>query len=124
MSSPGFDRENDPRGLDAPTTPTVSSRREQDRAAAQIAATLRQRGARVHDDDGPDALASLLSAVERFEAARAALGADSFVNTPGSSRPDDEALVLPRRSDDDDAAAYTERVNRAAERLEGGSGGS
>ena len=114
MTSPDFDREQDPRGLDVPTVPTLADRQEQDRAATQIAATLRQRGARVHDDDGPDALATLLSAVERFEAARATLGADSFVNTPGSSRPDDASLVLPRRGDDEDADAYTARVLDAA----------
>lgn len=56
--------------------------------------------------------------MERFEAARARLGGDSFTNTAASSHPDDESLVLPTRHDDEAIDPYIERVRRAAERLE------
>lgn len=115
MPSPDFSRQNDPRAAEHPQVP---HRREEDRVAAEIAATLRRRGARASEDENPDRLATLLSTVERFEAARARLGGDSFTNTAASSHPDDESFVLPVRSDDEAIDAYIERIRRAAERLE------
>ncbi|MGG6138975.1 hypothetical protein ACQV2E_24470, partial [Pantoea allii] len=56
-------------------------------------------------------------AVERFEQAVSALGADRMTNAPDSNDPDDARLVLPRRNDDEALGAYADRVSAAAARL-------
>src|SRR6266545_3164095 len=66
-------------------------------AAAEVAARLRQRGVAVTGAEDSDALANLLSAVERFEAAVEAHGGDLMVDDLRSSRPDDPHFVVPRR---------------------------
>ena len=75
---------------------------------------LSERGIDVLDADGDDALADLLTAVQRFERTRFELGGDSYVNDAESSQPDQEAFVMPQRGDDESIAQYTDRVNRAA----------
>src|SRR2546422_5088234 len=53
---------------------------EQARAAAEVAARLRQRGIALTGAERPDDLADLLSAVERFEAVVEAHGGDLMVD--------------------------------------------
>lgn len=91
--------------------------RDTDRAVTQVRHQLEQRGIRMHDDDAPEAVADLLSAVEQFERAVARRGGDSFTNSPQSSDPDREEFVVPTRRDDEDAAAYAVRVRARAEEL-------
>jgi hypothetical protein len=66
--------------------------------AAEVADRLRRRGVLVRNDDTPEDLADLLSAVERFEAAVEARGGDLFVDDLNSSEPDDIHFALPRRT--------------------------
>ena len=97
--------------------PRAGHDRESDweRATSTIAGQLTQRGVRVADDDGGEALADLLSAVERFETEVARRGGDSYSNMPDD--PDDPAFVLPVRADAESIRDYTARVRRAAEEL-------
>jgi hypothetical protein len=92
------------------------------RAAETIVGQLHQKGVEVTVDEDSDELASLLSAVERFESAVEARGGDSMLNTPSSRRPENRAFVVPRRNADESVAAYIERVNAAAAALESGAG--
>lgn len=89
------------------------------RVVAEMQSALRQRGITVHDDETGEELVAVLEAVEQFERARSALGGDSMINTPGSSRPERAEFVLPRRGDDESLAEYAARVQRAAEELGG-----
>jgi len=88
------------------------------RAATVIVGQLMQKGVDASGDEDPDQLASLLSAVERFEAAVEARGGDTMINTPESKRPEHRAFVVPRRNADEPLEAYVGRVNEAAEKLE------
>ena len=90
---------------------------DQQRAADVAYAQLRQRGVSVTGDETPDDLARLLEAVERFEQAVSALGADRMTNAPDSNDPDDVRLVLPVRRDDEALAGYVQRIRSAADRL-------
>ena len=90
------------------------------RAAESVAGQLYQKGVDVSADEDADLLASLLSAVERFEAAVAAHGGDSMINTPDSKRPENRAFVVPQRRGDESLEAYVTRVNAAADGLGGG----
>ena len=85
--------------------------------AAEIADRLRHRGIAVNDGDPPDALADLLSAVERFEAAVEAHGGDLMVDDLNSSRPDDQHFVLPRRASREVVGAYISRIDAATNAL-------
>ena len=97
----------------------LNPHREDDvrRATQNVVAQLVQRRIEVSEDEDSDQLASLLSAVERFESAVAARGGDSMTNAPDSRRPDNRAFVLPRRAADESLEAYTQRVNDAADAL-------
>ena len=108
MARPTNDRDQD-----------LNPHRDADRAHASsvAAAQLRHRGVDVDERESSDDLASLLSAVERFESTVSALGGDSMVNSLDTDEHDDEALVLPRRRGDESLTAYAGRVNQAAERL-------
>src|SRR3989454_12769290 len=92
---------------------------EQDAAAAEVAARLRQRGITVTGAERPDALADLLSAVERFEAVVEAHGGDLMVDDLKSSQPDDSHFVVPRRGHGETVRAYVVRIDEAAARLRG-----
>jgi hypothetical protein len=94
--------------------------RDEARAAAAISGQLTQRGVLLHGDESPAELADLLSDVERFEAAVAAIGGDSMRNAPDSAMPEDRRLVLPARGDDESVVRYGARVAAAAERLRAG----
>lgn len=92
------------------------------RAAATVRGQLEERDVRLHDDDSPEQLADMLSAVETFEAAVRARGGDSYTNTPRSSDPDRDEFVIPTRGDDEAAPAYTRRIEAAADRIAPGIG--
>ena len=94
-------------------------RDDQARVAAEIRGNLRQRGVSIGDDESGDELATLLEAVERFERARSALGGDSMINRPGSRQPERDEFVIPQRGDDESAAKYAARVDKAARELGG-----
>jgi hypothetical protein len=83
-------------------------------AAVEVAARLRNRGITVSDGEDPGALADLLSAVERFEAAVEAHGGDLMVDDLKSARPDDAHFVMPRRRAGEPIRAYTNRIDAAA----------
>src|SRR6266498_2640553 len=86
-------------------------------AAAEVAARLRQRGVAVTGAEDSDALANLLSAVERFEAAVEAHGGDLMVDDLRSSQPDDPHFVVPRRAPGEGIPAYLGRIDEATARL-------
>jgi hypothetical protein len=92
------------------------------RAAETIVGQLHQKGLDVTADEDSDELASLLSAVERFESAVEARGGDSMINTPSARRPESRAFVVPKRHSDESLAAWADRVNDAAAALERGAG--
>ena len=83
----------------------------------ELEARLRERRIELTGDESDEDVLLILNAVEVFEGRLAELGEDSFVNTPESSQPDDERLVVPRRRDDESAPAYAARIIAAAESL-------
>ena len=91
---------------------------ERARAAAEVAARLRQRGL-LTGAERPDDLVDLLSAVERFEAVVEAHGGDLMVDDLRSSQPDDSHFVVPRRGHGETVRAYVARIDEAAGRLRG-----
>lgn len=92
---------------------------DQARVAAEIRGNLRQRGVDVRDSEGGAELVTVLEAVERFERARSALGGDSMINTPDTTRPERKEFVIPARGDDESLAQYATRVEKAADELGG-----
>jgi len=90
---------------------------EQARAAAEVAARLRQRGIALTGAERPDDLVDLLSAVERFEAVVEAHGGDLMVDDLRSSRPDDSHFVVPRRGHGEAVRAYVTRIDEATAQL-------
>src|SRR2546426_8958887 len=86
---------------------------EQDAAAAEVAARLRQRGITVTGAERPDDLVDLLSAVERFEAAVEAHGGDLMVDDLKSPQPDDRHFVVPRREHGETVRKYIGRIDEA-----------
>lgn len=92
-------------------------RDDQARVAAEIRGNLRQRGINIGDAEGDEDLVTLLESVERFERARAALGGDSMINTPGTHQAERAEFVIPRRGDDESIAQYAARVDKAASAL-------
>jgi hypothetical protein len=92
---------------------------ERARAAAEVAARLRQRGIALTGAERPNDLVDLLSAVERFEAVVEAHGGDLMVDDLKSSQPDDRHFVVPRRGNGETVRAYVARIDEAAARLRG-----
>ena len=86
-------------------------------ATAEVTARLRSRGIEVTGDEQPEALADLLSAVERFEQAVEAHGGDLMVDDLKSSLPDDVHFVVPRRARGEAVHSYIVRIVDAADRL-------
>ena len=82
-------------------------------ATAEVRARLQSRGIEVTGDEQPEALADLLSAVERFELAVEAHGGDLMVDDLKSSKPDDRHFVLPRRGKGEGLQAYIGRIDEA-----------
>jgi len=86
-------------------------------ALAEVGDRLRRRGVAVTGAEGPDDLANLLSAVERFEKAVEAHGGDLMVDDLKSVKPDDRHFVLPRRDHGESIRAYIIRIDNAADGL-------
>jgi hypothetical protein len=93
------------------------AQRDEARAAETLAGQLMQRGVRLFGNESPAQLGDIADEVDRFEAAVAALGADSMRNAPDSAMPEDRRLVLPARRDDESVVRYAARINAAAEFL-------
>jgi len=91
--------------------------RDEARAAETLRGQLMQRGVRLFGNESPDELGDVADEVDRFDAARAALGADSMRNAPDSALPEDPSLVLPARRDDESVVRYAARINAATELL-------
>jgi hypothetical protein len=91
---------------------------ERDRNANEIALRLRDRLIDVEGDEDPGELATLMEAVELFEAAVELRGGDLMVDSPRSSRPETPAFVLPPRRADESLRAYALRVREAADEIE------
>lgn len=87
--------------------------------AAEVAERLRKRGIAVTDNERPEDVGDLLTAVERFEAAVKAHGGDLMVDDLNSSQPDDPHFVLPRREPDEAIASYVARIDTATSGLRG-----
>jgi hypothetical protein len=87
---------------------------DEDRAAAEVADRLRQRGVAVTGVERSDDLADLLSAVERFEKTVEAHGGDLMVDDLKSTQPDDRHFVLPRREHGESIRTYIIRIDQAA----------
>lgn len=83
----------------------------------ELEARLRERRIELTGQESDEDVLLILNAVETFEGRLAQLGEDSFVNTPESSQPDDERLVVPSRAADESPSAYAARIVAAAERL-------
>lgn len=83
----------------------------------ELETRLRERRIALTGDESDDEIVLMVNAVELFEGRLAQLGDDSYVNTPESSEPDDQSLVLPRRNDDESAGSYAARIIAAADGL-------
>ena len=90
---------------------------ERRRVADEIALRLRDRLITVDGTEDADELATLMEAVEQFEAAVEVRGGDLMVDSPRSSRPDTPGFVLPGRRDDESLRAYARRIREAAEEI-------
>jgi hypothetical protein len=85
--------------------------------AAEVADRLRNRGIAVSNDERPEELADLLTAVERFELEVKSRGGDLMVDDLNSSEPDDRHFVLPKRDAQEPLREYVARVEQATLRL-------
>jgi len=90
---------------------------EQERARQHAADVLARRGVLLAGNETGDELASLWSAVERFESVVEARGGDRMTNAPDSSQPDNPEFVLPERKARESAGDYTNRILAAASAL-------
>jgi hypothetical protein len=86
-------------------------------AAAEVIDRLRRRGVTLTGTEKNEDLATLLEAVERFEAVVEAHGGDLMVDDLKSSRPDDRHFVLPRRRHTESTMAYVARIDEATANL-------
>ena len=82
-----------------------------------MADRLRNRGLAVSDNERPDELADLLTAVERFELEVKTRGGDLMVDDLNSSEPDDQHFVLPKRNQQEPLGDYVARIEQATLRL-------
>jgi len=103
MTLPGW---NDP-AEDRANPQRISERQ---RVRGELEARLRDRDIDLVGDESDEDVVTLINAIEEFETRRALLGGDSFTNTPQSSDPDDERLVLPQRRDDETIQHFVQRV--------------
>jgi len=95
-----------------------SERDEEQGVHVELLARLRQHGVELAELTATDGeIADLLSAVEGFEAAVQEAGGDLFVDSPGTSAPDDPRFVLPRMGDDETVVQYAARIQAAADQL-------
>lgn len=90
---------------------------ERARVHDEVADTLRGRGVELTGTESDDQLATLLSALERFESAVEARGGDRMINDRMRSEQENQIFVIPERSVDESVEGYTQRLTRAAEQL-------
>jgi hypothetical protein len=108
---------HDERGDTFDSTP----RGERERVGAGIAARLSSRGMRLTGRESSDELVTLLEALEAFERATQAKGADLMMDegpAAASLQPDDAQFVLPRRATDETVHQYVGRVREATRAVE------
>ena len=94
---------------------------EQQRVAEQVADRLRKRGVTVHPKDAAEDIATLLEAVESFEAAVEKNGGDLMVDEPPAghtAEPDNPAFVLPERNNGESALAFASRIEAISAKLQ------
>jgi len=87
------------------------------RVTQEIATRLRGRGIGVTDADTPEDVVRILEALEQFEASVEAAGGDLMMDEPPANErgePDDPHFLLPKRNDDESAAAYVQRLSATA----------
>jgi hypothetical protein len=83
----------------------------------ELEGRLIHNGVVLSGSESDEQILAIADAVEAFEAARAAAGGDSMINTLESSQPEDAHYVLPRRRDDESVEQYVRRVRDAAESI-------
>ena len=90
---------------------------ELERAQQHAADVLALRGVLLAGNESSEELATLWSAVDRFESMVEARGGDTMTNAPDSSPPDNPAFVLPERKARESAGDYAQRIMTAADEL-------
>ena len=90
---------------------------ERQRVRDELEARLTRSGVALTGSESDQQIVALADALEAFEHARARRGGDSMVNTPESSRPDDQRFVIPVRRDDESVEQYLGRLRDAARRI-------
>jgi hypothetical protein len=90
---------------------------ERERAQQHAADVLARRGVLLAGNESSEELATLWSAVDRFESIVEARGGDTMTNAPDSSQPDNPAFVLPERKARESAGDYSRRILDAAAEL-------
>lgn len=90
---------------------------ERDEVRDELEDRLVRNGVVLSGSESDEQILAIANAVEVFDAARAAAGGDSMVNTQESSQPDDPHYVLPRRRDDEPVEQYVRRVREAADSI-------
>jgi hypothetical protein len=104
-----------PTGIDEALNPHRAE--ELERAQQHAADVLARRGVLLAGNESSEELATLWSAVDRFESMVEARGGDTMTNAPDSSQPDNPAFVLPERKARESAGDYAQRIMNAADEL-------
>jgi hypothetical protein len=104
-----------PTGIDEVLNPHRAE--ELERAQQHAADVLARRGVLLAGNESSEELATLWSAVDRFESMVEARGGDTMTNAPDSSQPDNPAFVLPERKARESAGDYSQRIMDAADQL-------
>lgn len=104
-----------PTGIDEVLNPRRAE--ELERAQQHAADVLARRGVLLAGNESSEDLATLWSAVDRFESMVEARGGDTMTNAPDSSQPDNPAFVLPERKARESAGEYAQRILNAAAEL-------
>ncbi|MEP6763776.1 MAG: hypothetical protein ABJB66_05655 [Gemmatimonadaceae bacterium] len=89
-----------------------------ERANELLSTHLHSRNVLVHSSDNSDELASMMEAVEAFEAAVEARGGDLMIDEAPEGKkgePDNPSFVLPKRSSNETASAYIGRIRTATQ---------
>ncbi|MEP6730054.1 MAG: hypothetical protein ABJE10_05430 [bacterium] len=90
--------------------------RDLTRVTQEITGRLRARGVDVFDSDSPDDVVRMLEALETFERSVEMHGGDLMMDEPPTrqaAQPDDPQFLLPKRSADESATAFMQRLAAA-----------